>query len=60
MVNTMACMYLLNILMRIFTERNFDDYRGNLWKCTWPADLTYEVMILTLIILITAKQDHMN
>ena len=24
-----------------FLERNFDDHSGNLWKCIWPADLTY-------------------
>ena len=24
-----------------FLERNFSDDSGNLWKCIWPADLTY-------------------
>ncbi len=24
-----------------FIERNFDDNDGNLWKCLWPADLSY-------------------
>jgi hypothetical protein len=24
-----------------FIKRNYDDDSGNLWKCLWPADLTY-------------------
>ena len=24
-----------------FLKRNYDDDSGNLWKCIWPADLTY-------------------
>ncbi len=24
-----------------FLEKNFSDDSGNLWKCIWPADLTY-------------------
>ena len=28
-------------LINTFLSRNYDNDNGNLWKCLWPADLTY-------------------
>ena len=50
-----------------FVAKNYSNGSGNLWKCVWPADLTYRgnspgIIILTIMmnVLMNLKQTKMN
>ena len=43
-----------------FISKNFDNDNGNLWKCIWPADLTYRGQDAKIIIHTIMRQDPMN